>query len=539
MLPFRCLLCLWALALNFFLPLESAAALLPREEVEALKQIANELVKTDWDFTVDPCSGGPNWIQPGTTKDSNNTVRCNCTTVSVNRGLKRQNLSGVLPPSLARLPYLKDIDLTRNYLNGTIPSTWATMPSLQTMVLDGNQLSGILPQELGNLTNLERFIIPSNEFTGELPETLGRVLRNCNLSGEIPAYIGGMKQLMTLSLKMLTYELQVYNVLNSFQEPNLYLTSNLLTGSVPQWILTRGANIDPNIYSCKIVYTALHTLAYREIFPTTILHGEALAHLNVPPQKRSERASGCTEKLNGNVYSNGNGQSAVTFLIMHVNSRLQMSVCLSKTEDFYSLHINCGGDRVRINGNTTYEEDKETSGASKFALSSGRNWALSSTGSFIDDKYYDDYIAENETILSMPNSELYTRARLSAITLTYYGLCLLNGNYRVQLHFAEIIFTDGKTFSSLGRRIFDVYIQDKLVLKDFNIKDEAGGSGRAVVKNFNISVTNNTLEIRFYWGGKGTKSLPNMGTYDFAPPKSDKGLSIGAIFGIVMALVLE
>ena len=59
----------------------------------------------------------------------------------------------------------------------------------------------------------------------------------------------------------------------------------------------------------------------------------------------------------------------------------------------------------------------------------------------------------------MNNSALYMNARLSALSLTYYAFCLGNGNYTVKLQFAEIMFTDDKTYSSLGRRIFDVYIQ--------------------------------------------------------------------------------
>ena len=59
----------------------------------------------------------------------------------------------------------------------------------------------------------------------------------------------------------------------------------------------------------------------------------------------------------------------------------------------------------------------------------------------------------------MANSELYTIARISPISLTYYGYFLGNGNYTVNLHFAEIMFTDDNTSSSLGRRLFDVYIQ--------------------------------------------------------------------------------
>ncbi|PQM39354.1 hypothetical protein Pyn_07492 [Prunus yedoensis var. nudiflora] len=149
----------------------------------------------------------------------------------------------------------------------------------------------------------------------------------------------------------------------------------------------------------------------------------------------------------------------------------------------------------------------------------------------------------------MANPKLYTEARLSPISLTYYGFCLGNGNYTVKLHFAETEFTNNKSYRSLGRRIFDVYIQGIQRLKDFNIADEAGGVGKAVTKNFNASVTSGTLEIRFYWAGKGTMAIPLRGVYgplisaisvypNFVPPSGGSSISVGAVVGIVAGGVL-
>lgn len=59
----------------------------------------------------------------------------------------------------------------------------------------------------------------------------------------------------------------------------------------------------------------------------------------------------------------------------------------------------------------------------------------------------------------MTDTELYKNARISPMSLTYYAFCMENGDYTVKLHFAEIMFTDDNTYSSLGRRLFDVYIQ--------------------------------------------------------------------------------
>ena len=127
-------------------------------------------------------------------------------------------------------------------------------------------------------------------------------------------------------------------------------------------------------------------------------------------------------------------------------------------EDRYSLHINCGGERTTI-GDVVYEADNDLAGPSEFNPIRD-NWGFSSTGHFWDqNRTSNDYIAQNVSMLRMNDSELYKRARLSPLSFTYYGRCLADGNYTVKLHFAEIVIRDNKSFHSLGRRIFDVYIQ--------------------------------------------------------------------------------
>lgn len=50
-------------------------------------------------------------------------------------------------------------------------------------------------------------------------------------------------------------------------------------------------------------------------------------------------------------------------------------------------------------------------------------------------------------------------------------------------------------------------------MKDFDIQREAGGSLRAVVKDFSARVTQNHLEIHLFWAGKGTCCVPAQGIY--------------------------
>jgi hypothetical protein len=128
------------------------------------------------------------------------------------------------------------------------------------------------------------------------------------------------------------------------------------------------------------------------------------------------------------------------------------------------LFINCGG-REEIVGDKTYEGDREEEGtASYFYNTSDERWGFSNTGYFQGNDSA-SFITRNFTTLHMSNpTPYYTSARLSPLSLKYYGLCLQKGNYNVTLYFAEIILNDGQNFSSKGRRIFDVSIQ---VLLDF------------------------------------------------------------------------
>ena len=56
-------------------------------------------------------------------------------------------------------------------------------------------------------------------------------------------------------------------------------------------------------------------------------------------------------------------------------------------------------------------------------------------------------------------------------------------------------------------------MQGQKVLRDFNIANEANGTGQAIITSFNADVSNNTLEIHFQWAGKGTTAIPHRSVY--------------------------
>ncbi|KAJ6422526.1 hypothetical protein OIU84_027484 [Salix udensis] len=218
----------------------------------------------------------------------------------------------------------------------------------------------------------------------------------------------------------------------------------------------------------------------------------------------------------------------------------------------YSVHINCGGSVATI-GNTTYEADDEEGGAAKYAYTR-EDWQKSTTGHFWDfdsswnyyvalDSSSYNYIAQNMSILNMSNSVLYTEASLTPLSLTYYIPCLVNGNYNVKLHFAEIVIRGNRSYYSLGRRVFDVYIQD------FNIVTKAGGVDKVYIHNCTALVTNRALEIRLHWAGKGTIWSPETKTYgplisaidvesDFAPPNNNRRKRFIIAGAVVLPLFL-
>ncbi|XP_052878639.1 probable leucine-rich repeat receptor-like serine/threonine-protein kinase At3g14840 [Gossypium arboreum] len=182
------------------------------------------------------------------------------------------------------------------------------------------------------------------------------------------------------------------------------------------------------------------------------------------------------------------------------------------SKDWCSVNINCGGGATTING-VDYEADEDLGGRAKY-VPLKETWETSSTGLFWDTTPTSvDFIARNVSVFRTNNSKLYTRARLSPLSLTYYFRCLANENYTVTLHFAEIVIRDNRSYQSLRRRIFDVYVQEKLELKDFNIKNEEKGVDKAVIRKFKTVVRNKTLTIRFHWAGKGTAAIPRRGTY--------------------------
>ncbi|TYG47606.1 hypothetical protein ES288_D11G353000v1 [Gossypium darwinii] len=437
-------------------------------------------------------------------------------------------LTGSIPEELANLRNLTSLVLENNGLSGTLPAALRDLPKIERLHLSSNNFTGEIPLSFAGLTSLREFRISDNNFTGQIPDFIFRnwtnleeiymegsglsgpipsinatllnihvssydlkrwMLRSCNLIGEIPASFRTFTSIKILDLSFNRLTGKIPDVLSNLNFDNMFLNGNNFNGSVPQWILKTREKVD---------------LSYNNFTNTGT----------------------CSQALQESITRKG--------IVPCLTSQI---TCPSEPLQF--VHINCGGREITVN-DTIYVADYDGAGPSTFYRST--NWAFSSTGIFLSDDRPDDILVLDNRQVSVDGDEqqLYESARLAPSSLTYYAFCLANATYTVNLHFAEIQFTNDRNYSSLGRRIFDVYIQGKQELKDFNIEEEAGGAGIPKVKNFTVNVTDSTLEIHFQWAGKGTTSIPKKSIYgplisaiSILDPKSDGGIVIDAVVGIV------
>ncbi|KAH9698953.1 putative LRR receptor-like serine/threonine-protein kinase [Citrus sinensis] len=477
--------------------------------------------------------------------------------------LSQNLLTGKIPPSLGRLSSLQTLELWSNQLSGEIPRELGDLSQLGVLSVPENGLRGTLPPELGKLSNLEELWLTSNNLRGDLPkdyenlknltileiagnylsgpiprfiakwdnlyflfisdlQTMGfsfpksanlssissLTLRNCSITGSIPPYIANWNQLGYLDLSFNNLTGGIPNTLKKLFLSELYLTGNMLNGTLPDWIYS---NVKKK-----------GDLAYNEfIFP------EPETHKNLP-----------------------NNSSRINLTFPEEIVRKYCPDGQKKSQYNYNLHINAGGDEHNIEG-IRYEADKSTSNF--YFNKPAYNWAYSCNGYFYSDSMADsrEFIQKVTCGAAVIDAPLYDEARLCPNSLKYYGFCLQNGNYNVSLYFSEIVFAKNDDYSSSAKRVFDIYIQGELRRKDFNIKEMASHSNNVTIQNFTASVQKHLLEIELFWAGKGSILNPPyfhgplISAISVAPNfqvNRPGGLSkigiVGIVLGAVLALIL-
>ena len=156
--------------------------------------------------------------------------------------LRSNNLSGALPPELARLTRLRNLSLRFNQLSGPIPPELGQLTGLLGLNLHRNQLTGPIPPELGQLNNLDLLHLDENQLTGPIPPELGRLtalttilgLSDNQLTGPIPPELGRLTNLESLQLHRTQLAGPIPPELGQLTNLTyLNLLSNQLSGPIP------------------------------------------------------------------------------------------------------------------------------------------------------------------------------------------------------------------------------------------------------------------------------------------------------------------
>ncbi|EEC78865.1 hypothetical protein OsI_19220 [Oryza sativa Indica Group] len=352
-------------------------------------------------------------------------------------------------------------NLFRNYLTGPIPSFIGKFTSMQYLSLSFNPLSGLLPKELGNLTNLLSLGISSDNFTGSLPEELGNLTKLQQLSasdnvfkGKIPAYLGTMTNLE---------DIWIGDIINGVSP--LAFISNMASLST---LILRNCKISSDLGAVefsmfkqlKLLFLGNNSLTGK--LPDGISSSLKVIDFSYNQLTGSIPSWARQNNLQLNLVANNFllDTTSESTLPWGINCLQQDTPCFRGSPEYYSFAVDCGSNAsIRGSDDTIYEADPTNLGAATYYVTGQTRWGVSSVGNAIDAK---NIIYSSQPFQNVVDSELFETARMSSSSLRYYGLGLENGNYTVLLQFAELAFPDSQTWLSLGRRVFDIYIQGKL-----------------------------------------------------------------------------
>ncbi|KAL5577912.1 hypothetical protein UlMin_019611 [Ulmus minor] len=511
--------------------------------------------------------------------------------------------SGTLPAFIGNLTDLAILSVSHNDFHGSLPKELGNLKGLYMLSIGSNNFSGTLPPELGNLVLVEQIYLDSSGVGGEIPSTFAN-LRNMvvmwaydtPLSGKIPDFIGNWSRLASLRFQGNSLEgpipssfsrlttLQTLRISDIYQGSSsldfvkklknlteLVLRNALINGTIPPEIVelqllktldlsfnNLTGKIPSSLFRNNLTYLFLGNNSLSGTLP--IVWSDSIQNIDLsynylsgdlPPWVTS------ISQLNL-VANNFTFDSSNKSIIPGLDCLQRNFPCNRDTPLQTNFAIKCGGNEVKGSSGIVYEAENLFLGPAKFYVTSSQKWAVSKVGLFADKTGKLDIEGTRANVNSTNEKpELFHTARMCPGSLRYYGLGLENGRYTVTMHFAEIGFPnrDSETWAGLARRVFDIYIQGSLIQKDFEIAKEAGGVERALVKKFNVTVTENNLEIHLFWAGKGTCCIPKQGYYGpliaalhaasgFPPTfgqrqKSRTGLVIGvAVSAVAVSLLL-
>ncbi|XP_018452216.1 probable LRR receptor-like serine/threonine-protein kinase At1g56130 [Raphanus sativus] len=479
-----------------------------------------------------------------------------------NLNLGQNFLTGPLSPAIGNLTRMEWLTFGINALSGSIPKEIGLLRDLKSLAVGSNYFSGSIPAEIGSCTKLQQLYIDSSGLSGEIPLSFANLVElqvvwmmDLEVTGRIPDFIGNWTKLVSLrilgtglsgpipssfsNLASLT-ELRLGDI-SSGRSSSLEFIKDMKSLSILE---LRNINLEGTIPSNIGEYSSLLQvdLSFNKLhgpIPASLFNLSRLSHLFLGNNKLNGSLPSQKSQSLKNIdvsYNNLSGSLpswvslpnlklnlvANSFTLKGLNKRVLPGLkCMQKTfpcnrgKGIYSdFSINCGGPEIRSVSGALFEKEDEDLGPASFFVSASQRWAASSVGLFAGSSN-NIYIATSlSQFVNTLDSELFQSARLSASSLRYYGLGLENGGYTVTLQFAEIQMKGSNTWRGVARRRFDIYVQGRLVEKDFDVRRTAGGSNfRAVQREYKANVSENYLEVHLFWAGKGTCCIPIQGAY--------------------------
>ncbi|RCV35407.1 hypothetical protein SETIT_7G237500v2 [Setaria italica] len=465
----------------------------------------------------------------------------------------RNYLTGPIPSFLGELTALQYLNLAINALSGSVPKELGKLVNLVSLGISMNNLNGSLPPELGNMVKLEQLYIDSSGLSGPLPPSFSKLTSmkilwasDNDFTGQIPDYIGSLSNLLdlrfqgnsfqgplptTLSNLVQLTSLRIGDIVNG--SSSLAFISNMTSLNI---LVLRNCRISDNLASVNFSQFATLTLLDLSFNNITGLVPQALLNLNslsffLPSSIGTslKNLDFSYNQLSGNFPSWVSPNLTLNLVANNFviddsnNSALPSGLgCLQRDTPCFlgspqssSFAVDCGSQRsMSVSDNSMYQPDNADLGPASYYVTGAPTWGVSNVGRFMEAPNNSYIINSSRQFLKTLDSELFQTARMSPSSLRYYGIGLENGNYTVTLQFAEFDFEDMQTWKSLGKRVFDIYIQGERKEQNFDIRKAAAGkSYTAVTRKYTVPVTRNFLEIHLFWAGKGTCCIPSQGYY--------------------------
>ena len=192
---------------------------------------------------------------------------------------------------------------------------------------------------------------------------------------------------------------------------------------------------------------------------------------NLPLEDYALQINGKEEFNNSKFYTNGRRLEDSTLTFTDINLQ---------DGDYFTLDTQAGDRNITpIYVNNHYVN----AGGNDYLDTNGQRW--SNSGNFDRANTYvsQDAIAQTEDD-AIYQSEYFGRD-------FSYQQEVANGNYDVTLKFAEVYFDQP------GKRVFDVKLEDQLVLDDFDLVAAAGGKNIALDRTFTVDVNDGVLDLDF------------------------------------------